>query len=86
MAVLDSLHGLSTLRRPFEHMTDQLKFVIYTRKSKERTEDQVLSLESQVRELKEFAAKEKLNVVVFPAILPRIIIWTYLKNLLRLLL
>ena len=63
MAVLDNLYGLSTPGRPFDNMQNKLKFVIYTRKSKERKEDQVLSLESQVRELKEFAVKENLRVV-----------------------
>ena len=41
----------------------QLKYVIYTRKSREDKGGQLLSLESQIRELKEYALKEKLEVV-----------------------
>ena len=38
-----------------------MKYFIYTRKSTESAERQVMSLESQLSELKEFAAKEKLE-------------------------
>ena len=40
-----------------------MKYFIYTRKSTESAERQVTSLESQLSELKEFATKEKLEIV-----------------------
>ena len=40
-----------------------MKYFIYTRKSTESEERQVLSIESQISELREFAAKEKLEIV-----------------------
>ena len=40
-----------------------MKYFIYTRKSTESEERQILSIESQISELKEFAAKEKLEIV-----------------------
>src|SRR3989338_5676879 len=40
-----------------------MKYFIYTRKSTESEDRQVMSLESQLAELKEFAAKEKLEIV-----------------------
>ena len=40
-----------------------MKYFIYIRKSTESAERQVMSLESQLSELKEFAAKEKLEIV-----------------------
>jgi len=39
-----------------------VKYFIYTRKSTDSEERQILSIESQISELKEFAAKEKLVV------------------------
>ena len=39
------------------------KYVIYVRKSSEEDDRQVLSIEAQLVELKEFAAKEKLEIV-----------------------
>src|SRR3989339_2054959 len=40
-----------------------MKYFIYTRKSTDSEERQVMSLESQLSELKEFAAKEKFEIV-----------------------
>ena len=40
-----------------------MKYFIYTRKSTDSEERQILSIESQLSELKEFAAKEKLEIV-----------------------
>ena len=40
-----------------------MKYFIYTRKSTDSEERQVLSIESQISELKEFAAKEKLEII-----------------------
>jgi len=40
-----------------------MKYFIYARKSTDSEERQVLSIEAQPAELKEFAAKEKLEIV-----------------------
>ena len=40
-----------------------MKYIIYARKSTESKERQVLSIEAQLAELREFAAKEKLEIV-----------------------
>ena len=40
-----------------------MKYFIYTRKSTDSEERQVLSIESQISELREFAANEKLEIV-----------------------
>ena len=40
-----------------------MKYIIYARKSTEEDDRQVLSLEAQLVELKEYAAKEKLEIV-----------------------
>src|SRR3990170_6115670 len=42
-----------------------IKYIAYCRKSTDEKEKQVLSIESQIEELKEFAVKEKLQVVCF---------------------
>ncbi|HEY4498015.1 MAG TPA: recombinase family protein [Candidatus Paceibacterota bacterium] len=40
-----------------------MKYVIYTRKSTEDEDRQILSIEAQLTELREFAAKENLEIV-----------------------
>ena len=40
-----------------------MRYVIYARKSTEDEDRQILSIEAQLVELKEFAAKEKLEIV-----------------------
>ena len=40
-----------------------MRYIIYARKSSESEERQVMSIESQISELREFAAKEKLEIV-----------------------
>jgi len=40
-----------------------MRYIIYARKSTDSKERQVLSIESQVYELREFTAKEKLEIV-----------------------
>ncbi len=39
-----------------------MKYILYARKSTEEDDRQVLSIEAQLVELKEFAAKEKLEI------------------------
>jgi site-specific DNA recombinase len=39
-----------------------MKYFIYTRKSTDSEERQILSIEAQLAELREFAAKEKLEI------------------------
>ena len=40
-----------------------MKYIIYARKSTEEDDRQILSIEAQLVELREFAAKEKLEIV-----------------------
>ena len=40
-----------------------MRYIIYARKSTEEDDRQILSIEAQLLELKEFAAKEKLEIV-----------------------
>ena len=40
-----------------------MRYIIYARKSTEDENHQILSIESQLAELREFAAKEKLEIV-----------------------
>ena len=40
-----------------------MKYIIYARKSTEENDRQILSIEAQLTELREFAAKEKLEIV-----------------------
>ncbi len=40
-----------------------MKYIIYARKSTEEDDRQILSIEAQLAELREFAAKEKLEIV-----------------------
>ena len=41
-----------------------MRYIIYARKSTEDEDRQILSIEAQLTELREFAAKEKLEIVL----------------------
>jgi len=41
-----------------------MKYIVYARKSTEEDDRQILSIEAQLVELREFAAKEKLEIVI----------------------
>ena len=42
---------------------NKIKYILYVRKSTDEEDRQVRSIEAQLHELKEFAAKEKLEIV-----------------------
>ena len=42
-----------------------IKYIVYCRKSTDEPDRQILSIEAQVAELEEFAAKENLKIVSF---------------------
>ena len=41
-----------------------MKYILYARKSTEEDDRQILSIEAQLVELQEYAAKEKLEIVI----------------------
>ncbi|HBE89987.1 MAG: hypothetical protein A3E37_02015 [Candidatus Andersenbacteria bacterium RIFCSPHIGHO2_12_FULL_46_9] len=53
-----------------EEIEPKLNYCLYARKSTESEERQVLSVESQVKEMLELAAKENINVVEIRRVLP----------------
>jgi len=53
-----------------EEIEPKLNYCLYARKSTESEERQVLSVESQVKEMLELAAKENINVVEIRRMLP----------------
>ena len=52
------IRGFDWEKKIFNHM----KYIIYARKSTEEDDRQILSIEAQLVELREFAAKEKLEI------------------------
>ncbi|OGG43318.1 hypothetical protein A3G50_01445 [Candidatus Jorgensenbacteria bacterium RIFCSPLOWO2_12_FULL_42_11] len=51
------------IKENFHPTYELMKYIIYARKSTEDENHQILSIESQLCELREFAAKEKLEIV-----------------------
>jgi DNA invertase Pin-like site-specific DNA recombinase len=52
-------------RKNFRRNKNMNKYIAYCRKSRDEVDKQVLSIEAQIAELKEFAKREKLEVVEF---------------------
>ncbi len=64
MSFLEERHSLSRVLRTFGE-TNMLKYIAYCRKSTDEKDKQVLSIEAQIAELKEFAKRENLIVSEF---------------------